>query len=113
MRGAGQHVFFPPLKVKRHLFSKTALQPPTLIPENESLSCLADSIPVYPVRYVSDSIDPERGEAPFVRACAMEENAERGADCLFTRIVALLCAPTRFCLTAAGRASEAEFGFPT
>lgn len=65
------------------------------------------------MRCVSDSIDPERGEAQFVRACAMEENAERGADCLFTRIVALLCEAVRFCLTAAGRASEAEFSFPT
>ncbi len=93
MQGAGQCVVFPLLpslpKGKKTPLSKTALQPPALIPESLALSCLMDSIPVYPSG-MSASTDPEPGERVFVPHARLKKTPI-GSDCLPPRIVALLC----------------------
>ncbi|KAL1251145.1 hypothetical protein QQF64_018941 [Cirrhinus molitorella] len=74
---------------KKTPLSTTALQPPALIPENQALSCLMDSIPVYPCG-MSTSTDAELGERVFVPHACLKKTPT-SSDCLPPRIVALLC----------------------
>lgn len=85
-------------KGKKTPLSKTALQPPALIPESQALSWLMDSIPVYPSG-MSASTDPELGESVFVPHARLKK-APTGSDCLPSHIVSLLC--VRQCLVLLG-----------
>lgn len=71
---------------KKTPLSKTALQPPALIPESQALSCLMDSIAVYPSG-MSASTDPEPGERVFMPHTRLKKTPT-GSDCLLPRIVA-------------------------